>query len=42
MEISLPGFPTELDPRVINATEKFTSEFPFNLDLQSGDSVGIG
>lgn len=41
LEISLPGFTTEIDSRVLN-TSKTSSEFPFNLDLNGGNAVGVG
>lgn len=41
IEVSLPGFPSVIDNRVLN-TAKTSSEFPFNIDLQSGDSTGVG
>lgn len=42
VEISLPGNPTEIDHRVFMTTESHGDEFPFNLDLNSGNAVGIG
>ncbi|KIP06821.1 hypothetical protein PHLGIDRAFT_128071 [Phlebiopsis gigantea 11061_1 CR5-6] len=41
LAVSLPGFPTELDPLVINTTHT-NPEFPFALDVNAGDSIGIG
>ncbi|KAF8997625.1 aryl-alcohol oxidase-like protein [Cyathus striatus] len=40
--VSLPGFPQVTDPRVIEATQQLSSEFPFNLDMNSGNHIGIG
>ncbi|KLO19185.1 aryl-alcohol-oxidase from pleurotus Eryingii [Schizopora paradoxa] len=42
IEVSLPGMPTEIDNRVINTSKQSGSEFPFNIDLQSGNAVGVG
>ncbi|OSD00960.1 GMC oxidoreductase [Trametes coccinea BRFM310] len=42
VEVSLPGLPTELDGRVVNTSKALGAEFPFNIDIQSGDSVGVG
>lgn len=42
VEISLPGVSTEIDKRVIDASKQSGTEFPFNIDIQSGDSVGLG
>ncbi|KAJ6451318.1 alcohol oxidase [Mycena sanguinolenta] len=39
--VSLPGSPTEIDSRVFEATDEL-SEFPFNLDMNSGNTIGIG
>ncbi|KAF8868344.1 aryl-alcohol-oxidase from pleurotus Eryingii [Infundibulicybe gibba] len=41
VQISLPNFPTETDSRVINASRELGGEFIFNLDMQSGNSIGI-
>jgi len=41
VDVSLPGFPTPLDKRVIASTQE-TAEFPFNQDMNSGDVLGIG
>lgn len=38
---SLPGFPREMDPLVINTTKEL-EEFPFNLDGNSGQILGLG
>ncbi|KAF8991611.1 hypothetical protein BDQ17DRAFT_1370513 [Cyathus striatus] len=38
---SLPGNPTDIDQRVLNTTSQFASEFPFNLDMNGGSSLGI-
>ncbi|EKM52280.1 uncharacterized protein PHACADRAFT_260543 [Phanerochaete carnosa HHB-10118-sp] len=42
VEISLPGMPTELDERVVNTSQSSGAQFPFNEDIQSGNSVGVG
>ncbi|EIW53711.1 alcohol oxidase [Trametes versicolor FP-101664 SS1] len=42
LKISLPGVPLPSDPRVIQATQELRSEFPFNVDMSSGDPLGIG
>ncbi|KAJ7686500.1 alcohol oxidase [Mycena rosella] len=39
--VSLSGFPTPIDGRVIQTTNEL-SEFPFNLDTNSGYPLGIG
>ncbi|KAN0111251.1 pyranose dehydrogenase 3 [Russula decolorans] len=41
VDVSLPGFPTPLDKRVIASTQE-TANFPFNQDMNSGDVLGIG
>ncbi len=42
VEISLPGMPTEIDNRVITQASSLGAHFPFNIDLQSGNAVGVG
>ncbi|KAJ7790180.1 alcohol oxidase [Mycena olivaceomarginata] len=39
--VTLSGFPTPIDSRVIGATSEL-SGFPFNLDMNSGFHLGIG
>ena len=38
---SLPGFPTGIDQRVLDATSQI-SGFEFNIDMNRGDETGIG
>ncbi|KAF8991666.1 aryl-alcohol oxidase-like protein [Cyathus striatus] len=38
---SLPGNPTDIDQRVLNTTSQFALEFPFNLDMNGGSSLGF-
>ncbi|KAK7005885.1 mitochondrial choline dehydrogenase [Favolaschia claudopus] len=40
--VSLAGFPSPVDSRVINTTKELPAEFPFNLDMSSGFQLGIG
>ncbi|RDX53362.1 alcohol oxidase [Lentinus brumalis] len=40
--ISVAGFPLPIDSRVINTTAQLPDQFPFNLDYNSGDTIGIG
>ncbi|KAF8209500.1 hypothetical protein K438DRAFT_1753838 [Mycena galopus ATCC 62051] len=39
--VSLSGYPTAIDSRVIETTSQL-SGFPFNLDMNSGNPLGIG
>ncbi|KAJ6551249.1 alcohol oxidase [Mycena capillaripes] len=39
--VSLPGFPTPIDSRVIETTTQL-AEYPFNVDMNSGYPLGIG
>ncbi|KAF8148671.1 aryl-alcohol oxidase-like protein [Crassisporium funariophilum] len=41
VQVSLPGFPTELDNRVINASKQLGGRFPFTVDLNAGNTVGF-
>ncbi|KAF9265658.1 aryl-alcohol oxidase-like protein [Marasmius fiardii PR-910] len=38
--ITLPGFPSDLDPRILGTTE--SDQFPFNIDMNAGNPLGIG
>lgn len=40
--VSLPGFPTPIDNKVIEATQQLGGEFKFNLDMNSGNELGVG
>ncbi|KDR73180.1 hypothetical protein GALMADRAFT_125264 [Galerina marginata CBS 339.88] len=40
--VSLAGFPHPIDNRVIETTKQLSKEFPFNLDMNSGNHLGIG
>ncbi|KAJ8517245.1 hypothetical protein ONZ45_g5546 [Pleurotus djamor] len=42
VQVSLPGFPTELDDMVIGASKELGGRFQFNQDLNSGTLTGIG
>ncbi|KAJ7723574.1 aryl-alcohol oxidase, partial [Mycena metata] len=39
--VSLAGFPSPVDDRIIETTKEL-DEFPFNLDMNSGAQLGIG
>jgi len=39
---SLPGNPTDIDARVLSTTQELASEFPFNLEMNSGRPLGVG
>ncbi|KAG6841012.1 hypothetical protein C0991_002642 [Blastosporella zonata] len=40
--VSLSGFPTPIDQRVIEATSQAGNDFKFNLDFNSGKPLGLG
>ncbi|KAG6818769.1 hypothetical protein H0H93_001983, partial [Arthromyces matolae] len=40
--VSLHGYPQNIDSRVIQITRDLPDEFPFNLDMNSGDPLGLG
>ncbi|KAK0192534.1 aryl-alcohol-oxidase from pleurotus Eryingii [Armillaria mellea] len=42
IEVSVPGYPTEIDDRVILSSQEPGDEFLFNLDIQGGTTVGFG
>ncbi|KAJ7497721.1 alcohol oxidase [Mycena latifolia] len=39
--VTLAGFPRPIDSRVIETTQEL-AEFPFNLDMNSGNHLGVG
>ncbi|KAL0945952.1 hypothetical protein HGRIS_012230 [Hohenbuehelia grisea] len=39
--VSLPGFPQPISPRIIQTTQELKSEFPLNLDINSGRPLGV-
>lgn len=39
--VSLPGYPYPFDGRVINTTQEL-AEFPYRVDMNSGEHIGIG
>ncbi|KAI0712239.1 alcohol oxidase [Earliella scabrosa] len=41
VNISVPGVPLPIDPRGINASQQLSTQFPFNLDYNSGDTIGF-
>lgn len=41
LKISVAGFPTEIDPLVLDTSVEPDSEFPYNEDINSGASVGL-
>ena len=40
--MSLGGVSAEIDSKFLATTEQFSDEFPFNLDMNSGNTLGIG
>ncbi|KAJ6524246.1 aryl-alcohol oxidase precursor [Mycena vulgaris] len=40
--VSLPGFSHPFDSRIIATTKENPSQFPFNLDMNSGRPLGVG
>ncbi|KAI0049315.1 GMC oxidoreductase [Auriscalpium vulgare] len=42
VDVSLPGFPLVTDSKVIGATADLPTQFPFNQDMNSGNTIGIG
>ncbi|RPD62462.1 alcohol oxidase [Lentinus tigrinus ALCF2SS1-7] len=41
LPVSLTGFPLPTDDMVIETTAQLPDQFPFNLDCNSGDAVGV-
>ncbi|KAJ3500901.1 hypothetical protein NLJ89_g9581 [Agrocybe chaxingu] len=42
VEVSLPGFPTQLDDRVIKTSKQLGGRFHYNVDLNAGKALGFG
>ena len=42
VQISVQGFLADLDSRVLKAASQLKHEFPFNIDVNSGNPLGIG
>ena len=42
LPVSLPGFPLPTDNMILETTSQLPEQFPFNLDYNSGDTVGVG
>ncbi|TFK32044.1 aryl-alcohol oxidase-like protein [Crucibulum laeve] len=42
VQVSVPGFPTDLDDRVVNSSKLLGGRFPYNEDFNSGNNVGVG
>ncbi|KAF8209213.1 hypothetical protein K438DRAFT_2066216 [Mycena galopus ATCC 62051] len=40
--VSLNGYAWPVGPRIITATKELHDEFPFNLDMNSGQPLGVG
>lgn len=40
--VSLPGFLLPTDSKVLDTTVQLAEEFPFNIDYNSGDTIGVG
>ncbi|KAG6910318.1 hypothetical protein DXG01_011386 [Tephrocybe rancida] len=40
--VSLVGYPQSVDSRFIQTTKDLPDEFPFNLDMNSGNPLGLG
>lgn len=41
VEVSVAGFPNEIDPLVLGTSKAPGSEFPYNLDVNSGKPIGL-
>ncbi|CCM06045.1 uncharacterized protein FIBRA_08291 [Fibroporia radiculosa] len=42
IQVSLPGYPSWIDGRVINTTVEMPTTFPYNEDMNSGNPLGVG
>lgn len=41
LEISVPGFPLALDDIVVNSSKELGGRFPYNQDLNAGETLGF-
>ncbi|RDB19313.1 Pyranose dehydrogenase 1 [Hypsizygus marmoreus] len=42
IEVSVPGFPTELDSMVVNTSKSLGGRFAYNQDINAGKTLGFG
>ncbi|KAF4579556.1 hypothetical protein EYR36_001374 [Pleurotus pulmonarius] len=42
LHTSVAGYPAVIDPLIVQTTQELPEEFPFNLDMNSGNTLGIG
>ena len=42
IDISIRGAEMSIDDMVVEATQQIPSEFPFNVDMNSGKPLGVG
>ncbi|KAI0275179.1 aryl-alcohol-oxidase from pleurotus Eryingii [Gloeopeniophorella convolvens] len=42
LSITLPGWLVEIDPLVIATTRQLSQVFPYNVDMNSGNTIGLG
>lgn len=42
VSVSLAGYPSAIDDKVMNATQELGGSWSFNLDQNSGNSLGVG
>ena len=42
VHVSLAGYPSAIDGMVINATQELGEPYAFNLDMNSGNELGVG
>jgi choline dehydrogenase len=40
--VTAPNSPQAIDPKVIQASRELGGEFKYNIDINSGDELGIG
>jgi hypothetical protein len=40
--VSLAGYQHPFSQRVFDAVDEMSAEFPYNVDMNSGDEIGIG
>ncbi|KAJ3797787.1 alcohol oxidase [Lentinula aff. detonsa] len=40
--VSVPGASRSIDSRIINTTQLLPSQFPFTVDMNTGDQLGVG
>jgi hypothetical protein len=42
LSVTIGGYDLPSDSRILEATNEFPNEFPYNADMNTGDTIGVG